>query len=109
MSRPGENHRPHSLAGWAFWRVGRTTGSFLRGLRESAVWGWQAAREEFSRQPPRRTSGKPRRPLLTLLLVVVPIAVVAVLGSPEWLINWPVMFVASIVLTQILRGPLAEA
>ena len=109
MSRPCENHRPYSLAGWAFWRIGRTTGSFFRRLRESAVWGWQAAREDSSRQPPRRASGKTKRPILTLLLVVVPIAVVAVLGSPEWLINWPVMFAASIVLTQILRGPLAEA
>lgn len=109
MSRPGENHRPYSLAGWALWRIGRTIGSFFRGLRESAVWGWQAAWEDFSRQPPRRTSGKTNRPILTLLLVVVPIAVVAVLGSPELLINWPVMFAASIVLTQILRGPLAEA
>jgi len=109
MSRPGENYRPYSVAGWVFWRIGQSTGSFFRGLRQSARWGWQAAREDFSRQPFRRTSGYTKRPILALLLVVVPIAAVAALGPPKWFINWPVMLAASIVLAQILRGPLAEA
>jgi len=109
MSRPGENYRPYSLTGLVFWRIGHTAVSFFRGLRESALWGWQAAREDSSKHPPRQVSAETRRPILTLLLVVVPIAVVAALGRAEWFINWPVMFAASIVLAQILRGPLAEA
>jgi transitional endoplasmic reticulum ATPase len=112
MSRPGENYKPYSLAGWVFWRIGQTTGSFFRGLQESAQWGWQAAREDFSnfsRQPFRRTSGDTKHPILTVLLVVVPIAAVAAFGPPKWFINWLVMLAASIVLAQILRGPLAEA
>lgn len=109
MSRPGENYRPYSLTGLVFWRIGHTAVSFFRGLRESALWGWQAAREDFSKQPPRQVSSETRRPILTLLLVVVPIAVVATLGRAEWFINWPVMFAASIILAQLLRGPLAEA
>jgi transitional endoplasmic reticulum ATPase len=109
MSRPGENYKPYSLTGLVFWRMGHTALSFFRGLRESALRGWQAAREDVSKQLPRRVSPETRRPILTLLLFAVPIAVVAALGGQEWFINWPVMFAASIVLAQILRGPLAEA
>jgi transitional endoplasmic reticulum ATPase len=109
MSRPGENHRRFGLSDWAFWQVGRTIGNFFRGLRKSAVWGWRAAREDFSRQQVRRTGRKTQRPILTLLLIALPIAIVAVLGSPEWFINWPVMFAASLLLMQALRGPLADA
>ena len=109
MSRPGESYRRFSVTGWVFCHVGRVIGNFFRGLRESAVWGWRTAREDFSRQPVRRTSGKTQRPILALLLIALPIAVVAVLGPPEWFINWPVMFAASLLLMQVLRGPLAEA
>ena len=109
MSRPGESYRRFSVIDWVFWHVGRVIGNFFQGLRESAVWGWRAAREDFSRQQVRRTSGKIQRPILALLLITLPIAVVAVLGPPEWFINWPVMFAASVLLMQVLRGPLAEA
>jgi transitional endoplasmic reticulum ATPase len=109
MSRPGESYRRFSLADWVFWHAGRIVGNFFSGLRETAVWGWRAAREDFSRQPVRRTTGKTRRPILILLLIALPIVVVAVLGPPEWFISWPAMFAASLLLVQVLRGPLAEA
>lgn len=109
MPRPGEPYRRFSLTDWVFWRVGRMAGNFFGGVHETAVWGWRAAREDFSRNPARHAGGKARRPILILLLIALPIVVIAALGPPEWFINWPAMFAASLLLLQVLRGPLAEA
>jgi len=108
MSQPGEPYRRFSLTDWVFWRVGHMAGNFFGGLRETAVWGWRAAREDFSRNPARRTGGKARRPILILLLIALPIVVIAAVGPPGWFINWPAMFAASLLMLQVLRGPLAE-
>ena len=47
--------------------------------------------------------------VLALILIGLPIAAIAVLGRSEWLLNWPVMFAAGIVLMGMLRGPLEQA
>jgi len=109
MSRPGESYRRFSATDWVFWHMGHALGNFRRGVRDSAIWGGRTASEDVSRQTVRRTGGKTHRPILILLLIAVPIAVIAVLVPPEWLINWPVMLAASLLLVQVLRGPLAEA
>ena len=109
MSRPGESYRRFSATDWVFWHMGHALGNFRRGVRDSAIWGGRTASEDASRQTVRRTGGKTHRSILILLLIAVPIAVIAVLGPPEWLINWPVMLAASLLLVQLLRGPLAEA
>jgi len=109
MSRPGESYRRFSATDWVFWHMGHALGNFRRGVRDSAIWGGRTASEDVSRQTVRRTGGKTHRPILILLLIAVPIAVIAVLVPPEWLINWPVMLAASLLLVQVLRGPLGEA
>jgi SpoVK/Ycf46/Vps4 family AAA+-type ATPase len=108
MSRPGESYRRFSATDWVFWHMGHALGNFRRGVRDSAIWRWRTAREDVSNQTVRPT-GKTHRPILILFLIAAPIAVIAVLGPPQWLINWPVMLAASLLLVQVLRGPLAEA
>jgi SpoVK/Ycf46/Vps4 family AAA+-type ATPase len=109
MSRLGESYRRFSATDWVFWHMGRALGNFRRGVGDSAIGGRRTASEDVSRQTVRRTGGKTHRPILILLLIAVPIAVIAVFVPPEWLINWPVMLAASLLLVQVLRGPLAEA
>jgi transitional endoplasmic reticulum ATPase len=42
------------------------------------------------------------------MLVVVPLAVVAAVGPPEWFLNWPTMFAGALLLVALLRGPLSD-
>ena len=109
MSRPGEYYGRFSLIHWVIWQIARMAGNLLRGIRESALWGWRAARNELASR--RNTSGGStrQRPIVTLILIGLPIAIVVWLGPKDWFLNWPVMLVAAAVLTQVLRGPLAEA
>jgi transitional endoplasmic reticulum ATPase len=109
MSRPGESYRRFSATDWVFWHMGHALANFRRGVLDSAIGGRRTASEDVSRQKIRRTGGKTHRPILILVLIAVPIAVIAVLVPPEWLINWPVMLATSLLLVQLLRGPLAEA
>ena len=88
------------------WYVGRGVKGFVSQVRDSFRRGYRssAATPRASNRP---TSSK-ERPFLTLMLVVVPLAVVAAVGPPEWFLNWPTMFAAALLLVILLRGPLSD-
>lgn len=56
-----------------------------------------------------RGGGKGQRTILALILIGLPIAFAIVLGPSAGFLNWPVMSATALVLTLVLRGPLAEA
>ena len=56
-----------------------------------------------------RGGGKGQRTILAVILIGLPIAFAVALGPSAGFLNWPVMSATALVLTLILRGPLAEA
>jgi len=102
--------RCHSGSGFALaprlgWYLGRGVKGFLSQVRDSFHRGYRSstATPRVSNRP---TSSK-ERPFLTLMLVVVPLAVVAAVGPREWFLNWPAMFAGAFLLVVLLRGPLS--
>ncbi len=102
--------RGYSGSGFALahrlgWHLGRGVSGFVSQVRDSFRRGYQSsvATPGASNGP---TSGK-ERPFLALMLVVVPLAVVAAVGPPEWFLNWPTMFAVALLLVALLRGPLS--
>jgi SpoVK/Ycf46/Vps4 family AAA+-type ATPase len=87
------------------WYLGRGVKGFLSQVHDSFHRGYRssAATPQASNRP---TSSK-ERPFLTLMLVVVPLAVVAAVGPREWFLNWPAMFAGAFLLVVLLRGPLS--
>jgi SpoVK/Ycf46/Vps4 family AAA+-type ATPase len=87
------------------WYLGRGVKGFLSQVHDSFHRGYRssAATPQTSNRP---TSSK-ERPFLTLMLVVVPLAVVAAVGPREWFLNWPAMFAGAFLLVVLLRGPLS--
>ena len=88
------------------WYLGRGVKGFVSQVRDSFRRGYQSsvATPRASNGP---TSSK-ERPFLALMLVVVPLAVVAAVGPPEWFLNWPTMFAGALLLVALLRGPLSD-
>ncbi len=89
---------------WVGWYLGRAMKGLFREVGESFRGGYQSAGIAPERTGP--SSQKGRR-LLTLILVIVPIALL-VIGPREWVVNWPAMFAAAFLLGAFLRGPLSE-
>jgi SpoVK/Ycf46/Vps4 family AAA+-type ATPase len=87
------------------WYLGRGVKGFLSQVHDSFHRGYRssAATPQASNRP---TSSK-ERPFLTLMLVVVPLAVVAAVGPREWFLNWPALFAGAFLLVVLLRGPLS--
>ena len=102
--------RGYSGSGFALahrlgWYLGRGVKGFVSQVRDSFHRGYRssAATPRASNRP----TGSKERPFLTLMLVVVPLAVVAAVGPPEWFLNWPTMFAGALLLVALLRGPLS--
>ena len=72
--------------------------SFRSGYRSSTV----------NPRSTNRPANSQKRPLLTLVLVVVPLTAVAAVGSRKWFLNWPTMFAGAFLLVALLRGPLSR-
>jgi len=87
------------------WYLGRGVKGFVSQVRDSFHRGYRssAATPRVSNRP----TGSKERPFLTLMLVVVPLAVVAAVGPREWFLNWPTMFAGAFLLVALLRGPLS--
>ncbi len=81
--------------------MGRGVKGFFREVRDSFRSGYRPA-ATTSRRSNDPTNHK-RRPLLTFLLIMVPIAMLVAVGSREWFLNWPAMFAGALLLA-ILRG-----
>ena len=103
--------RGYSGSGFALahrlgWYLGRGVKGFVSQVRDSFHRGYRssAATPRASNRP----TGSKQRPFLTLMLVVVPLAVVAAVGPSEWFLNWPAMFAAALLLVILLRGPLSD-
>ena len=88
------------------WHLGRGLKSFFAQLNESFRGGYQSS----ATNPPasNRPANSKAKPFLTLLLIVVPLAVVAAVGPAEWFLNWPTMFAVALLLVALLRGPLSS-
>ena len=102
--------RGYSGSGFALahrlgWYLGRGVKGFVSQVRDSFRRGYRssAATPRASNRP----TGSKERPFLTLMLVVVPLAVVAAVGPREWFLNWPTMFAGALLLVALLRGPLS--
>jgi transitional endoplasmic reticulum ATPase len=48
-------------------------------------------------------------PLLSLIVILAPVAVLAFLGPRQWFLNTPVLWLGALVLTKILRGSMGRA
>jgi len=103
---PGYYYGRFRLTRWVAGHVGQLIVRLMGGLRETFAWVHQQAKMDFKPGPP---GVRHKRPLLELLLIVLPIGVLAALGPREWFLNWPVMFVGAALLTGILMGPLTAA
>ncbi len=97
-----------SIVHWLFWHFGRCSAEICLGVRDSFVWVIRTAKDKFFTVKGRRQDGK-LGPMLTLILVGLPIGVLVLLGPPSWFLNWPVMLASAVVLFGIVRGPLAGA
>ena len=88
------------------WHLGRGLKRFFAQLNESFRGGYQSS----ATNPPasNRPANSKAKPFLTLLLIVVPLAVVAAVGPAEWFLNWPTMFAVALLLVALLRGPLSS-
>src|SRR5579863_2638927 len=88
------------------WYLGRGVKGFVSQVRDSFHRGYRssAATPRASNRP----TGSKERPFLVLMLVVVPLAVVAAVGPPEWFLNWPTMFAGALLLVALLGGPLSD-
>lgn len=88
------------------WHLGRGVKGFFSQLDESFRGGYQSS----ATNPPASNlpANAKRKPFRTLLLIVVPLAVVAAVGPAEWFLNWPTMFAVALLLVVLLRGPLSS-
>ena len=86
--------------------VGLWIRGFMDGLGETLAWAYQQAKADFK---PGAPGVRHKRPLLELLLIVLPVGVLVGLGPREWFLNWPVMFVGAALLMGTLMGPLTAA
>src|SRR5271157_4277396 len=102
----GYHYGRFSLTRWVAGHVGQLIVRFMDGLRETFAWAYQQAKADFKPGPP---GVRHRRPLLELLLILLPIGALLALGPREWFLNWPVMFVGAAFLMGILMGPLTAA
>ena len=75
------------------WAV-RSVARILLGIRDSLLWAYYAVREKPSR-------------LIGILSLFIPIGVLIAVGSPEWFINWPVLFATALALYGALKSPFA--
>lgn len=104
---------PRGYSGFRFalahrlgWHLGRVVKGLLYEVRDSFRTGYRSA-ATTPRRPSDPISNK-RRPLLTLILIAVPIALVVAVGPREWFLNWPAMFAGAFLLVALFRGPLSE-
>ena|GEM_PF-1174979 len=88
------------------WYVGRGVKGFFCEVRDSFRSGYRPAATTSPRS--NDPTNNRRRPLLTLLLIAAPIAVLVAVGPREWFLNWPAMFAGALLLAILLRGPLSE-
>ncbi len=87
------------------WHLGRGVKGFFSQLNDSFHSGFQSSAAD----PPasNRPANPKRKPLLTLLLIAVPLAIVAAVGPAQWFLNWPTMFGGAFLLAALLRAPLS--
>jgi len=98
---PPPGYYRFSVFRWIAWHVSRLVGAFFRGLRDTCLWVGRSGRDEvFARR---------LGPVVTLLLIGVPIGLLVALGPPEWFLNWPAMFAGAAVLAFAAKVPLAFA
>lgn len=88
------------------WHVGRGVTRLFREVGGAFRGGYRSATTA-----PRRANdptSKKLGPLIALILIAVPIAVVGAIGPREWFLNWPAMFAGALLFAMLLRGPLSE-
>ena len=103
--------RGYSGSGFALahrlgWYLGRGVKGFVSQVRDSFRRCYRSS--AATPRPSNRPTSSKERPFLTLMLVVVPLAVVAAVGPLEWFQNWPTMFAGALLLAALLRGPLSD-
>jgi len=108
MNEPPPAYYRVSIFSWLLWQLGRMVNDFVVGLRESVTWALRSAKVDLFTLRGFRRDGRPR-PILTLILLGLPLVFLLIIGPPEWFLNWPVMGIAALVLTSIEKGPLAWA
>lgn len=79
------------------------------GVKESSAWLFRSAKQELFSLNGFSTRQSTPRPLLSLMVIFVPIGVLAAIGPPAWFLNTPVLWLGALVLVSILRGPMRGA
>ena len=98
---PPPEHYRLGVFRWLAWHASRLAATFFDGLRDTCVWVDRSARDElFARK---------LGPVVTLLLIGLPVGLLIALGPREWLLNWPAMLGGAALLAFVARVPLASA
>jgi SpoVK/Ycf46/Vps4 family AAA+-type ATPase len=99
--------------GWVSWHVVHFFTCLVRdivlGVKESSAWLFRSAKKELFSLNGISTRQSTPRPLLSLMVIFVPIGVLAAIGPPAWFLNTPVLWLGALVLVSFLRGPMRGA
>jgi len=81
---PGYHYGRFRLTRWVAGHVGQLMVRFIDGLRETFAWAHQQAKADFKLGSP---GVRRKRPLLELLLIVLPIGLLVAIGPREWFLK----------------------